>query len=315
MPRLLIHVAYLLLIATGALFLRYMPAQTADDTTSVENAIHGVVIVTTESGLGSGTIIGENYILTNSHVIHGFGGIMVGTQEGNRYSATVIFDDPLFDLAAIKIDDWKTAKKENKFTPLSFASDYKKLETVFSIGHPLGSPFVVSRGVISNPYTILTQKTFGVLTDARIYEGSSGGPIVNIKGEIIGISDQIFVTDGGSLGVAIPGDVVQKLVDDQTKFNENHMERLGIQLNQNGTIKSFEDVSGGRDSGLQVGDFVYSYNKKDVGEVVYIDNNHRFENMQTVRDGEHIVLNIIRKDKRMTLEVIPKTSIWKNNEI
>ncbi len=201
-----------------------------DDVTSLEEIIGGlettgsamldvvallrpsVVYVEIETGhfgigSGSGVVLTEDgYVMTNYHVIDGNTSIEVTLSGGNSYSAAVIGGDPELDLAILKLDS-----SRNDF-PSAVLGDYEDItigEGVIALGFPfpsdLGQELSVSSGIVSSLKFINTSYVTGeyIQTDAAINSGNSGGPLVNLRGEVIGINSWIF-TSGEGLGFAIP---------------------------------------------------------------------------------------------------------------
>ena len=272
----------------------------------IENAIHGIVIINDDhGGSGTGTIVGENYILTNSHVIHEYGSTFtITTREGNIYPVFIIFDNTVKDLAAIKVPDWEKVKKENHINILKFAPDYHVSDVVYSIGHPEGVPFIVAKGIIGNAYVSLLGGNYGIMSNAGIFRGNSGGPLVNENGEIVGINELLKSMEGGSYGGTIPEDIVQKVMDDEKRFKENHVPRFGIIVNKSGSISGFEPKSPAQLSGIRLGDFVYSYTKNG-SEVIFLDNNHRIQYVRSLFDGEHAFVTVRRDGEYLDFDIIP----------
>jgi S1-C subfamily serine protease len=154
-------------------------------------------------GSGSGVILtADGYVMTNYHVIDGNTSIEVILSDGNSYSATVIGGDQGLDLAIIELDS-----NRNDF-PAAVLGDYEDItigEGVITLGFPfptdLGQELSVSSGIVSSLRFIDFYEY--IQTDAAINSGNSGGPLVNLRGEVIGINSWVF-TVGEGLGFAIP---------------------------------------------------------------------------------------------------------------
>jgi S1-C subfamily serine protease len=155
------------------------------------------------AGSGSGVILTEDgYVMTNYHVIDGNTSIEVTLSDGNSYSATVIDGDQGLDLAILKLNS-----SRNDF-PAAVLGDYEDItigEGVIALGFPfptdLGQELSVSSGIVSSLRFIEGYEY--IQTDAAINSGNSGGPLVNLKGEVIGINSWVF-TSGEGLGFSIP---------------------------------------------------------------------------------------------------------------
>ena len=181
-----------------------------DFSSIVEEVLPAVVSVITDKSQGSGAIISENgYIVTNYHVIEGASRVKILTYNNKNYAAQVIGFSRNTDVALLKIE-------ENNLQFLDFGdSDEVKVgEHVIALGNPLGLSFTVTEGIISatereGPNGL---KAY-IQIDVPINPGNSGGPLVNIKKEIIGITN--FKIGGfESLGFAIDSDHIKEVVDE-----------------------------------------------------------------------------------------------------
>ncbi len=167
-----------------------------------------------QQGLGSGFIIDpRGYIVTNRHVIAGADEIQVTLEGKKKFKATVVGADPKTDVAVIKIDGHNL--------PSVKLGESKTLEVgdwVLAVGNPFGLTQTVTAGIVSakgrSDMGILDFEDF-IQTDAAINQGNSGGPLVNIEGEVIGLNTAILSKSGGSVGIgfAIPVNVIKKVVD------------------------------------------------------------------------------------------------------
>jgi serine protease Do len=168
-----------------------------------------------QKGLGSGFIIDpRGYIVTNRHVIAGADEIQVTLEGNKKYKATVIMSDPKTDVAIIKIN--------GHHLPVARLGDSRTLEVgdwVLAVGNPFGLMQTVTAGIVSAKGRSadigrLHYQNF-IQTDAAINQGNSGGPLVNIEGEVIGMNTAIVSESGGSVGIgfAIPVDVVKKVIN------------------------------------------------------------------------------------------------------
>ncbi|MGE5750378.1 MAG: trypsin-like peptidase domain-containing protein, partial [Gemmatimonas sp.] len=200
-----------------------------------------------ETGSGSGFIVSKDgYILTNNHVVTNSDRTTVADRvtvqmlDNRTYKARVIGHDPTTDVAVIKIDG-------NNFPTLSLGDDSKSRvgEWVLAIGNPLGFDFTVTAGIISakgrslpgllarrgdNNYSISDL----IQTDAAINPGNSGGPLVNQRGEVIGITSAIASPTGvnAGYGFAIPITLAKKVMDDIIAHGKVRVGVLGIQIRE-----------------------------------------------------------------------------------
>ena len=173
------------------------------------------------SSLGSGFVIDENgIVITNNHVVSNAEDILVRVGE-KEYEAKVIGADPYMDIAVIKMET------KDKFTPVSFGDSSKARvgDWVVAIGNPFGLGGTVTSGIISarNRQIGLTRYEDFIQTDASINQGNSGGPLFNLKGEVIGINTAIIAPgQSGSIGIgfAIPANAAANVIDQLIKFGE-----------------------------------------------------------------------------------------------
>ena len=194
--------------------LLFSPIKTyAQDVTHVDlmsKVLNSTVLVKVEKndvtmGHGSGVIISaDGNILTNYHVVHNADRIRVWLQRDKRrryHEATVIGIDPAADLALIDIDPWP---EEDEFPHASLEFDTTKIIAgvdVYAVGSPLSLNWSVTKGVINsiNRQSFLTPYVYLIQHDAVIQEGSSGGPLFNIEGNVIGINTYVIAPSKGKI--------------------------------------------------------------------------------------------------------------------
>ena len=292
-------------------------------------------------GLGSGFVLdGRGYVATNAHVIRGRGPkferanqVYVSFADGNRVPAEVVGDDLNADVALLRIDP-----RGLTLTPLRLGSS-RNLQVgspVAAIGSPFGQDQSLSVGVISatgRDIDSLTQFQIGnaIQTDAAINHGNSGGPLLNERGEVIGINAQIESTGGGGEGVgfAIPVDTVERSL--QQLREHGHVEygylgvstqelypqlaeRLGVDSDEGALIASVEPGGPAADAGLEAGDDKIDFaGQKDVpagGDVIVgiegrpIDDASDLTNLVALREpGDEVTLQVLRGDERRDVTV------------
>ena len=214
-----------------------------------EDAGPGVVQVTTsgvESGnpffgpqatssLGSGFVVDrDGYIVTNYHVIENAQEIEVNFSGDDRVRATIVGSDPSTDLAVLKIDAQSRALTP---LPLGNSDDVHVGDAVVAIGNPFGLERSVTAGIVSalqrditapNGYTI--DKV--IQTDAPINQGNSGGPLLNARGQVIGVNSQISSESGGNVGIgfAVPVNTVKEVVSQIKESGKVEHAYLGVQM-------------------------------------------------------------------------------------
>jgi serine protease Do len=185
---------------------------------------------------GSGVIISDDgYIVTNNHVINDATAIEVVLNDKRVYEAEILGVDPTTDLALLKIN-----ANELKAINLANSDDVKVGQWVIAVGNPFNLNSTVTAGIISakgrslnllqNPHAI---ESF-IQTDAAINAGNSGGALVSIKGELIGINTAIQSNTGSytGYGFAIPSNMVKKIVSDLKKYGQVKRAFIGIQITE-----------------------------------------------------------------------------------
>src|SRR5690554_676755 len=188
-------------------------------------------------GKGSGVIINSNgYIVTNNHVVENASKVEVKMNNRATYDAEIIGTDPTTDLALLKIDESNLPYVE------MVNSDHVEVgEWVLAIGNPLSFGSTVTAGIVSavgrninifdrneNPYAI---ESF-IQTDAAINKGNSGGALVNLNGDLIGINSAIASPTGyyAGYGFAIPSNLVNKVIEDILEYGEVRRAVLGVTI-------------------------------------------------------------------------------------
>jgi serine protease Do len=159
-------------------------------------------------GMGAGVVWQRGLILTNHHIVKHAHTLGVSLPDGREFSARLVAGDSALDLALLKIDDDRT--------PPAMIADSRGLRVgqyVMAIGHPWGERGLVTGGMISGLGTLGEGKRYSpieiIRTDVRLAPGSSGGPLVNASGAVIGLNTMIV---GGDLGVAVPSHVASAFV-------------------------------------------------------------------------------------------------------
>ena len=185
------------------------------------------------SSLGSGFIINENgTVVTNNHVISGAEDILVKVGD-KEYKAKVLGADPYMDIAVLKMET------KDKFKTVKFGdSDMARVgDWAVAIGNPFGLGGTVTAGIISarNRDINLTRYDDFIQTDASINQGNSGGPLFNLKGEVIGINTAIIAPgQSGSIGIgfAIPANAASTVIEQLIKFGETKRGWLGVRIQE-----------------------------------------------------------------------------------
>ena len=232
------------------------------------------------SALGSGFIIEENgTVITNNHVIKGAENILVkiGSKE---YKAKVIGADPYMDIAVLKMET------NDKFKAVKFGdSDKARVgDWVVAIGNPFGLGGTVTSGIISarNRDINLTRYDDFIQTDASINQGNSGGPLFNLKGEVIGINTAIIAPgQSGSIGIgfAIPANAASNVIDQLIDYGETRRGWLGVRIQEvtkeiaeveklkkpeGALIASVGEGSPADRAGIKAGDIILEFDGKKI---------------------------------------------------
>jgi S1-C subfamily serine protease len=183
-----------------------------------------------QQGAGSGFVIdGEGHILTNFHVIENARQVEVTTSDKRKYKAQIVGTDPAHDLAVIRIPA--------KDVPRAEIGDSKNLvvgQKVFAIGNPFGLSGTMTRGIISSIRSVRGPRGFideAIQTDAAINPGNSGGPLLNSRGQVIGINSMIFtggVEQSAGIGFAIPINTAKSVLDDLVHIGHARYPTLGV---------------------------------------------------------------------------------------
>ena len=236
------------------------------------------------TSLGSGFIIdAAGYIVTNNHVIADADEISVKLHDDTVFQATLVGRDPKVDLALLKIEP---GKKPLVPVPFGNSDEARVGDWVLAIGNPFGFGGTVTAGIVSarardinaGPYDDFLQ------TDAAINRGNSGGPMFNMRGEVIGINSAIISPSGGSIGIgfAVPASLAVPVLDDLRKFGKVRRGWLGIRIqsldtdmaeniglpDQKGALVAKVDPAGpGLKAGLKDGDVVLKFDGKDITEM------------------------------------------------
>ncbi|MFM7628447.1 MAG: S1C family serine protease [Algoriphagus sp.] len=268
---------------------------------------------------GSGVIISpDGYIVTNNHVIEGATRVDISLDNNKRYEATVIGTDPTTDLALLKIEG-------DNLPFIKFGdSDQTKIgEWVLAVGNPFDLNSTVTAGIIS-----AKARNIGILrdvennlqiesflqTDAVVNPGNSGGALVNLAGELIGINTAIASSTGTFNGYsfAIPSTLVKKVMDDLLKYGAVQRGLLGVQIQnvspeladylgkkfpveQGVYVGGVNENSAGEEAGLKEGDIIVSLDGKPVNNVANLQ-----ELVARKRPGDEVIVSYLRDGKTLT---------------
>ena len=272
------------------------------------------------SSAGSGVIISpDGYIVTNNHVIEEGDRIEVTLNDKRKYEATVVGTDPSTDLALIKVED-----NNLPFVNIGNSDSLRVGEWVLAVGNPFNLESTVTAGIVSakgRSIDILERQdrieSF-IQTDAAVNPGNSGGALVNINGELIGINTAIITKSGRYEGYsfAIPANLVKKVIKDLRDYGIVQRGILGVYIDEitserakNLKLKSVEGVfitrvtegSGADDAGIRKGDVIIGINGVKTRTLPEMQ-----EQLGRYRPGNTIYVEYIRDSKRKKAKVILK---------
>lgn len=268
-------------------------------------------------GEGSGVIINANkgYVVTNNHVIDDADKITVKLEDGREFKAKLVGADPLSDVALLKLDNPKN------LTEISIA-DSDKLRVgdfTVAIGNPFGLGQTVTSGIVSALGRSTGNSDAGyesyIQTDAAVNRGNSGGPLINLKGELIGINTAIISPSGGNAGIAfaIPSNMANNLVQQIIEFGEVRRGLLGIkggELNadlakefnvdaqQGAFISEVMANSAASKAGLKAGDVITALNGQKIRSFAELR-----AKVATTGAGKEIELTYLRDNKEEKTKV------------
>jgi len=265
-------------------------------------------------GMGSGVIIDaeHGYVLTNWHVVRSAEHVQVILADGRDFDAEWVRTDQQTDLAVVKIPSGDLTE-----AVLGDSESVQVGDWVLAIGAPEGLPQTVTAGIISAMGRTTGRGGYEdfIQTDAAINQGNSGGPLVNMRGEVIGINTAIVSRTGVNegIGLSIPSNMVKRIMEQLIATGEVVRGYLGVQIQDvdQDLVKSFDlpDTNGALISqvaaktpaeaaGLKPGDFIVSLD----GEAV--ENVNRLRNrVAAVRPGTSVKLEVYRDGKKRTVEV------------
>jgi len=270
-----------------------------------------------EHGLGSGVIISpDGYIVTNEHVVDGATDINVTLSDRRILRGKLVGSDPLTDLAVIKVN-----ASDLPSVPWGDSTKLHPGQTVLAFGNPFGLRFTVTRGIVSalnrpNPSATDRRKPGEFIqTDAAINPGNSGGPLVNARGEVVGINT-FLISGSGSFsgaGFAIPTQIVRPTVDALIKSGKVEHGYMGIGISdvtpenskffdlkkaEGALVTQVEPNSPGAKAGLKMGDVITQLDGQTVNDAGELQ-----VQVGQKQPGTTIQLGVIRDGKSVNVPV------------
>lgn len=265
-----------------------------------------------EIGQASGFIVTpDGYILTNGHVVKGASEILVILNDGRDFAAHVIGIDPNTDIAVIKID-----ANNLPFLSLGNSDDLEVGQSVLAVGTPFGLQASATAGIVSakgrNNLDLARIEDF-IQTDAAINRGNSGGPLLNMDGEVIGMNTAIATSMGSGgyqgIGFAIPSNLIQRVMNELIAHGSISRGFLGVTLQQITTdlasafglntldgalIADVTTDSPAQKAGLKQGDVILAYNGQKVTNIAALRNT-----ISLMKPGTTVNLTVLRNGKDM----------------
>ncbi|MCA8930079.1 MAG: DegQ family serine endoprotease [Alphaproteobacteria bacterium] len=228
------------------------------------------------TSLGSGFVIDPTgIIVTNNHVIDGADEILVRFQDDTSLPAKLIGHDPKTDIAVLKVE----SDKPLAYLPLGNSDVLRVGDWVVAIGNPFGLGGTVTAGIVSAQKRDIRSGPYDdfIQTDAAINKGNSGGPLVNVDGEVIGINTAIYSPSGGSVGIgfSVPIDLAKPVIAQLRKYgetrrgwlgvhiqtvNEEIADSLGLKTPHGALVANVSENGPAAKAGIQSGDVILSFN-------------------------------------------------------
>ena len=285
-----------------------------------------------QRGLGSGVIVESNgTILTNNHVVSGATRVRVDLPNRRTFEAKVVGTDPASDLAVLKIEATNLPT-----IPLGNSDRVRVGDVVLAIGNPLGLRQTVTSGIISakGRQTGLSDGSFEdfLQTDAPINQGNSGGALVNLNGELVGINSQILSPTGGSvgLGFSIPSNMAKNIMTQLLREGRVRRGQLGVGIQdvtsdlatsfglkevRGVIVNSISPNSAAEKAGIKQGDVIVSFNGVNIN-----DGNELRNRVAQTAPSTPATIGILRNGTAQTLNITlsefqPKTTASTNEKV
>lgn len=286
-------------------------------------------------GFGSGVIISEDgYIITNNHVIDKADEIEVTLNDNRKFTAKLIGTDPQTDIALMKVNE-----KGLPYIPFGNSDELKVGEWVLAVGNPFNLTSTVTAGIVSAKGRGGIGAEEGsiqsyIQTDAAINKGNSGGALVDINGQLVGINTAIYSQTGdfAGYGFAVPVSIAAKVVADIKEFGTVQRAILGvliqdiavakelepektknIKVTEGVYVADFAEQSPAKQAGIQEGDVITAINDvkvRNVGELQDQVNRYRPGNkikVKVVRNNSEKVIDVTLKNSEGSTSVVKKT--------
>lgn len=266
------------------------------------------------SSLGSGFVIDpDGYVVTNNHVVANADQITVIFNDNTRLPAKVVGRDSKIDLALLKV------KPAKKLVAVAFGdSDALKVgDWLIAIGNPFGLGGSVSAGIVSARGRNINAGPFDdfIQTDAAINRGNSGGPLFNVRGEVVGINSAIFSPNGANVGIgfAIPSALAKPVLEQLRQYGRTHRAWLGVKIQEvsepiadslglgkvrGALVLDITPNSPAAKAGIQVGDVITQFDGREIKEMHNLP-----RQVAEAKIGKKVTVEVFRKGREKTLEV------------
>jgi serine protease Do len=259
----------------------------------------------------SGVIITpDGYALTNNHVVDGATAVRVRLADDREFDAKIVGRDPQTDLALLKIDATGLP-----VIPLGDSSKLRVGEPVMAVGNPFGLEQTVTTGIVSATGRVLGEGAYDdfIQTDASINPGNSGGPLINARGEVVGINSAIFSRTGGSIGIgfAVPVNLAKFVVPQLAESGQvvrgwlgvtaqpltpDLAAGLGVPKSEGALISQVWDGSPAAAAGLKRGDVIVEIDGRKIGRTTELS-----LLVAATPVGKDVTVAVLREGKPLTV--------------
>ena len=266
-----------------------------------------------QRGTGSGFILSaDGTIMTNAHVVEGADEIIVRLTDKREFKGKVLGTDKQTDIAIVKIE-----AEDLPVLKIGRSEDLKVGEWVAAIGSPFGLDNTVTAGIVSALSRNLPSDQYVpfIQTDVAVNPGNSGGPLFNMKGEVVGINSQIFSTSGGFMGLsfAIPIDLAMQIKDQLVKdgyvtrgyvgvyiqeLSQELAETFGLKTPEGALVTKIEKDSPAEKAGLREGDVITALDGKKVTSSVSLP-----ILVSAMKPGDKATLTVVRDKKERAIDI------------